>query len=132
MHTYSRSSRARRFSDLSQPRQALIRICQITNFGSLRGLEIREREPVFDPPPLLLVDMKLDGGDPPRPEIELADFDLSQEVVRLMDRLDQLVTTKIDLLEIRAGIPRRVVFTAEVEPASTRFLPTSHAKDSQC
>ncbi len=105
-------TRARRFSDLSVPRQILVRTCQVINFGSIRGLEIQGGEPVFDPPPALLMDVKLDGGDPPRPETELADFDLAREVIRLMDRLDQIVTTTIELLEVRAGIPRRVVFRA--------------------
>jgi hypothetical protein len=106
--------RTPRFSELSLPRQMLIRLCQIINFGSIRGLEIRGAEPTFDPPPVLLIDLKLDGDDPPRPEIGLTDFGLSQEIVRLMERLDEQITTTIEILEVRAGIPRRVVFRAAI------------------
>jgi len=113
MHTRPPSPRTLRLSELSPERQKLIRLCQSTNFGSIRGLEIRQGQPVFDPPPVLLIDLKLDGDDLPRPETNLTDFGLSQEVVRLMNRLNELVNTTIDILEVRAGIPRRVVFRAE-------------------
>ena len=101
--------RAARFSDLSPARQKLIRLCQEINYGSLRGLLIREREPVFDPPPVLLVDIKLDCGTLARIETDLRDFVLKSETVQLMDHLDRLVTTTIELLEVRAGIPRRLL-----------------------
>jgi hypothetical protein len=123
MHICPSTPNILRFSDLSLHRQRLVRLCQSTNFGSIRGLEIRGGEPVFEPPPTLFLDVKLDGRDPSRPETELADFDLAQEVIRLMDRLDQMVTTTIELLEVRAGIPRRVVFRA-----AARFTPPSEAK----
>jgi hypothetical protein len=113
MHIRPPNPRASRFSDLSAQRQTLVRLCQTTNFGSIRGLEIKAGQPVFDPPPVVLLDLKLDGDDRPRPETNLGDFGLSQEVVRLMERLDEMPTTTVELLEIRAGIPRRVVFRAE-------------------
>jgi hypothetical protein len=90
----------------------LIRLCQTTNFGSIRGMDIREGEPVFEPGPTLVVDLKLEAGDPPRPELGLRDFHLAEEVVRLMEQLDHLATATIDCIEIRAGLPRRVVFKA--------------------
>ena len=46
----------------------LVRLCQGTNFGSIRDLEVRERQPVFDSPPVVLVDLKLDSADDPRPK----------------------------------------------------------------
>lgn len=116
MQTRFPSSRPIRFSALSLQRQMLVRLCQRTNFGSIRGLEIRKGEPVFDPAPVLLIDLKLDSDDPPREEAALTDFGLSQEVVRLMQRLDERITTTIELLEVRAGIPRRVVFKAAFIP----------------
>jgi hypothetical protein len=79
-------------------------------------LAIKAGEPVLDPPPTLLVDMKLDRDDAPRSEFELADFELSHEVVRLFERLDELATTSVELLEVRAGIPRRLVFRASAPP----------------
>jgi hypothetical protein len=110
METQLPAKRALRFSDLSVPRQRLIRLCQEINYGSLRGLLIRDREPVFEPTPVLWVDLKLDGEPVARPETDLPDFVLKEEVVRLMDHLDRLVTTTVECLEVRAGTPRRVLF----------------------
>ena len=98
-----------RFSELSPQRQALLRLCQETNYGSVRGLEIRGGEPSFERAPVVEIDLKLDGEDPPRPESSLGDFALSREVTRLLERLDDRNVSAIDHLEIRAGLPRRVV-----------------------
>jgi hypothetical protein len=75
-------------------------------------LEVREGEPLLDPSPAILLDVKLDAPEAPRPETDSSDFLLKDEVLRLMDRLDEFVTITIQNLEIRAGIPRRVIFRA--------------------
>ena len=100
-----------RFGQLSLPRQALIRLCQSINYGSIEGLTVRSREPVLtDSPPLVLADVQLNAEDQPRPEATLSDFVLSTELVRLVSLLDQIGEGKISRIEIRAGLPRRVVF----------------------
>jgi hypothetical protein len=104
-----RPSKIVRLSQLSAFRQLLVRLCQATNYGSIHRLEIRDSEPVFNPPPLVLVELKLDAEERARPEVELVDFNLSDEVVRLMDRLDELRNAMIECIEVRAGIPRRVI-----------------------
>jgi hypothetical protein len=101
-----------RFSDLSPARQTLVRLCQSINFGSIENLRVEHAEPVFDPPPLVLKDVKLDGDEGPRPESALADFVVSAEVVRLTCRLDELKSGIIRHMEVRAGVPRRVVLEA--------------------
>jgi hypothetical protein len=73
------------------------------------GLEIRDRDPVFSSEPTVLIDVKLDGDGMARPEAELPDFALSQEVRRLLDLIDVLGNGKIERLEVRAGLPRRAV-----------------------
>jgi hypothetical protein len=100
----------RQFGQLSAPRQALVRLCQSVNFGQICNLEVRGSEPVLSPPPQVLFDEKLDSDVEPRPEISLTDFELPSEVWRLMDRLDKLRNARIERLEVRAGIPRRIVF----------------------
>ena len=62
----------RRLSELSAPRQALVRLCQSVNFGQIRGLEVRDSDPVFSPPPEVLFEVKLDSDVVSRPEIDLA------------------------------------------------------------
>ena len=80
----------RRFSHLSAARQALVRLCQATNYGLIRNLHLRDSEPIFSPPPVVAVDVKLDAGEEPRAEVDLPDFELSDEVWRLMARLARM------------------------------------------
>ena len=53
----------------------------------------------------MLADVKLDGGWAPRPELELPDFVLRDEVITLINHLDRLVNTTIEHLEVQAGTP---------------------------
>lgn len=98
-----------RFSQLSAPRQALVRICQATNYGQIHHLEIRDGDPVLSPAPLVLIEVRLDD-EVPRPEVDLPDFELCNEVRRLIGQLEELTTGIIERIEVRAGIPRRIVF----------------------
>jgi len=111
-----------RFSHLSAPRQALVRLCQATNYGLIRNLEVRDSEPVFSPPPVVAVDVKLDADEGPRAEVDLPDFELCDEVWRLMARLDDLKNATIDRIEVRAGIPRRIVFERPILETHARVL----------
>ncbi len=101
--------RTTRFSHLSAARQALVRLFQSTNFGYIEGLEIRGGEPVFNPAPIVFQELKLDSANQPLPETDLPDFDLRTELVRLMYELDQLRDGVIERIDVRYGIPRRVV-----------------------
>jgi hypothetical protein len=57
-----------------------------------------------------LVDVKLDQDENPRAEVNMPDFELCREVQRLLDQLKQIENGEIERIEIRAGIPRRLVF----------------------
>jgi hypothetical protein len=104
-------SREPRFSNLSALRQGLARLCQSTNYGEIDHLPVRDREPVLsDPQCVVLVDVKLDSEECPRHEADQSDFLLSAEVIRLMAVLDKIQNARITKIEIRAGIPRRVIW----------------------
>lgn len=102
--------RALLLSDLSSPRQALVRLCQRLNYGLIQRLSVHNADPVFDPHNIVLVDEKLDEKYARRPEAELEDFELAAELRRLMTRLDEIKNGRIECIEVRGGIPRRVVF----------------------
>jgi hypothetical protein len=89
------------------------------NFGLLQNVGVHDADPVFDLNHIVLVDEKLDVNDAPRPEAELADFELAAELCRLMNRLDEIGNGVIERLEVRGGIPRRVVFESKL----SEFLP---------
>ena len=90
-----------RLSDLSPARQALVRLCQAINHGSIEYLEVQHSEPVFDPWPVTLRDVKLDSDEGPRPELALCDFVVADEVVRLISLLDELKCGIIRRVEVR-------------------------------
>jgi len=91
----------------------LIRLCQSVNFGQIHDLSVRDREPILGcPAPTVLIDIRLDSEEHPREEISTADFALVAEVTRLMALLDKIENGKITKIEVRAGLPRRVMFEA--------------------
>jgi hypothetical protein len=98
-----------RFADLSSARKALVRLFQSLNFGQIQNLHVRNGDPVFAPPPLILFETKLDNDERPRPELDVADFALCDEVRRFVARLDELKNGRIERIEVRSGLPRRVV-----------------------
>jgi hypothetical protein len=95
-----------RFSELSGPRQALIRRCQRLGFGTLRNIEVRDREPTFGATEVI-IDLKLDSDNAPRPEQNLSNFLVCDEIRRLFSMLDDFVNATVDI-EVRTGVPRRV------------------------
>lgn len=102
-----------RLLQLSAPRQALVRLCQTINRGTIEGLEVRQAEPVFNPPPVVVKDLKLDADEEARPELALQDFVLSGEVLRLMRVLDEMESGSVRHIEVRAGIPRRILLETQ-------------------
>src|SRR5260370_4810416 len=102
-------SRPLRFSELSLGRQALVRLCQVVNHGSIENLEVKDFEPTFDPPPVMLRDLKLDSDEGPRPELALVDFVVSNEVLRLVRHLDEIKLGTVRRVKLRAAIPRRLL-----------------------
>jgi hypothetical protein len=98
-----------RFSQLSTPRQSLIRLCQSTNYGHIQDLTVQDQEPILtSSPPLVLTDIRLDVEELPREELTLDDFIICAEFYRLLSLLDGIKNGKISRIEIRAGVPRRI------------------------
>ena len=91
--------------------------------GQIHDLHVRNSDPVWDPAPTVLSEIKLDTEDGPRPENELPDFKLSSEVKRLMCQLDQLKDAKIERIEVRAGVPKRMVLISESASKGARRTP---------
>lgn len=110
-------SKPLRLSELSSARQALVRLCQTINWGSIENLTVEHSEPIFDPSPLILTDLKLDSDEGPRPELALADFVVGNEVLRLMILLDEMKSGTIRHIVVNAGIPRRILLESQVTGA---------------
>lgn len=98
----------RRFSQLSRQGQVLIRLCQYVNFGSILNLKVADGVVVFDGPPEIILDVRLDGEVQPRPELTLTDFALPGEACRLLAQIDSLTAGLVEKITVHSGIPRRV------------------------
>jgi hypothetical protein len=93
----------------------LVRLCQATNFGSVQDLIVQGGEPIFAASPaIVLQEVKLDSEDHARSEAVLPDFLLCTQFRRLISMLDQIGNGKISRIEIRAGLPRKIVVERSV------------------
>ncbi|MCA9259622.1 MAG: hypothetical protein KDA61_10505 [Planctomycetales bacterium] len=97
--------------DLSACRSHLLELMQCVNFGRIEHLSIIGGEPILDPRPVVVREHKFGGENGPRPEIDAADFLLKQQVVELFAFFDELQDDIIDVLEIKHGLPFRMIVT---------------------
>jgi hypothetical protein len=95
--------------DLSAPRAGLLELMQSINFGRIEGLAVLNGDPVLDPPPRVIREVKFGSENGPRPELDAADFLLKTQVVELFQHLDQICDGTIEVLEIRHGLPFRML-----------------------
>ena len=103
-----------RFSQMSEARKHLVRLCQTINYGQILKLDFSGGEPLFHPVPVVLLDLKLDIEEYERPEVDLADFVLSEENHRLFAKMDTIRNGRMERIEVRAGIPRRVLIERQL------------------
>lgn len=95
---------------LSRNRQRLVEAMQQLNFGRIEGLEIRGGEPRFSPAPRVIQEIKIGSGDNgARPELGREDFALKASVIELFEHFDGLCDGTIAVVEVRYGLPFRVI-----------------------
>lgn len=93
---------------LSPARRRLVELLQHVNFGRIEDLNVFEGEPVFDPPPRVMREIKFGGDNGPRAEAAAIDFALKSQVVELLQCLDRIGDGTIDVLEVKHGLPFRM------------------------
>ena len=87
---------------------------QRIGFGTIEQLVIRQGEPVLDPPPKVVRDVKFGAENGPRPESDLNDFVIKAQVRDLFAQFDVMGNGTIRCLEVKHGLP----FRMQVEEAS--------------
>lgn len=97
--------KARRASQLSPNCQLLMRLMQEVGFGIIEGLVVRDGEPVMQPPPRIVHQIKFAGDAGPRPERNLSDFELKRAMIRFFDEIQRIQDGVIDRVEIKHGLP---------------------------
>ena len=85
---------------------------QRIDFGKIEGLIVRDSEPILDPLPRIICDVKLGTKNGPRPEASLDDFVLKDEVIELFAQFDALDGEILISLEVKHGLPFRIQWEA--------------------
>jgi len=95
-------------SCLSEGQAQLIELMQRINYGRIKRLAIRRGEPVMDPPPRVVREIKFGGDNGPRPEMAKDDFALKAPVRELLAQLEALGNGVIPCIEVQRGLPFRM------------------------
>ncbi len=90
---------------VSSCRARLLELMQALNFGRIERLPVRAGEPVLDPLPTVVREVKFGGQNGARDEWALGDFALKAPVVELFKELDRLRDGLIDVLTVKHGLP---------------------------
>jgi len=78
---------------------------QELGFGRMEHLILLKGEPIVDLPPRIIVDRRLTGPNQHRPEVNLVDFLLKEQVIMLFEEFDRIGSAIIAELEVRDGLP---------------------------
>lgn len=100
---------------LSAPRRLLIEKLQAINYGRIEGLVVHQGDPILDPMPRVVREIKFQAENGPRPETVKPDFVLKRQVVELFEYFDSLGHGVIKSIEVQRGLPFRM--TVEEVPA---------------
>lgn len=101
---------------LSAGRLWLLETMQRLNHGRIEELEIRDGDPTLSLAPRLIQEIKIGSPDNgPRPELAREDFILRLPVIELFEHLDRLGNGTIAAIEIRYGLPARLVIERSIQ-----------------
>ena len=95
-------------SSLSESQVQLVELMQGINFGRIEGLSVRRGEPVLDPPPRVIREIKFGGENGPRPEVIKTNFALKAQVQDLFTYLEAMGNGVVRCIEIKHGLPFRM------------------------
>lgn len=90
---------------LTPARKRFVELMQNLNFGRIYGLAVENRDPVLDPPPRVVREIKIGGDNSPRPELETDDFTLTAKIVDFFSHLDRLDNGTVEFIEVKHGLP---------------------------
>ncbi len=99
---------------LSAERRGLVEAMQRIRFGRIENLIIKGGEPQLDPPPRIVRERRFGAEAGRQPSPPRGDFTLKAEVVELFAEFSKLGNGTIELLDVRHGLPFRVVIAETV------------------
>lgn len=98
-------------SQISPHRRRLVELMRSINFGTISTLHVRNGEPDLDHDSTVTREIKFGGEREPR-TVRCADFVLKDQVIELFDQLDHVRDGIVHTLEIKYGLPYRMMLTS--------------------
>ena len=99
---------------LTPARRCLVELMQEINYGRLEGLEVRDCEPVLDPPPRVVRQIVFGKDNGPNARRAAQGFALKKKVAELFDVFDRERSFLILELVIDNGLPVRMAVAGVV------------------
>ena len=99
---------------LTESRRRMVELMQGINFGRVEDLAVLTGDPVLHPLPRVVRKVKFGGDNGPRSELNADNFLLKTQVVELFQHFDQIGKGSIDVVEIKHGLPFRMIVTEVV------------------
>jgi hypothetical protein len=96
-------------SELPEGSRRLVELMQQLNFGRIENLSVRDGQPLLEPPPRVVREIKIGGDNGPRPEALRDDFPLKAQHSELFACLADLGEGTVVLLEVKHGLPFRLL-----------------------
>jgi hypothetical protein len=87
---------------------------QEIHFGVIENLVIRGKEPSLDPLPKVTREIKLGVDSNAKTSQDGSDFSLKRHVTDLFEQFDRLPDGSVVTIEVRHGLPARLIVAAEV------------------
>lgn len=101
-------------SALTPARKRLVELMQDVNYGRIEGLQVRDREPLFDPPPKVLRLFLFGKENGTHTARGSDDFALKKKTTELFEVFDRERSLSIHELIIDNGLPVRMTVAGEV------------------
>ena len=95
-------------ASLTPAKRRLVELMQEINYGRLEGLEVRDREPVLDPPPRVVRQIVFGKDNAPHTARKQDSFALKKSVAELFEVFDRERSFLILELVIDNGLPIRM------------------------
>ena len=82
---------------------------QTIHFGRMENIVVRDGQPLFEPPPKIIREIKFGGENSLRRKLNSNDFLLKTQVLQLFRQLEKLGDGTVQSLEVKHGLPFRMI-----------------------
>ena len=103
---------------LSAPRRSLLDLCREIHFGRIEDFDLRGGEPVLDPLPRVIREIKFNRERQPK-STRGFDIPLRNQTIELFDWFTRLRDCRICYLEVKHGQPFKMNIRHEAKPESS-------------